>query len=47
MTSRTNHLDDKSIERAALVIGLAYALTTVHHIYGGLVDSAPNRCVFR
>jgi hypothetical protein len=43
MTSRTNQLDDKSIERAALVIGLAYALTTVHHIYGGLVDSAPNR----
>jgi hypothetical protein len=33
----------KLIERAALAIGLAYALTTVHHIYGGLVDSAPNR----
>jgi hypothetical protein len=31
------------IKRAALVIGLAYALTTVHHIYGGLVESAPNR----
>ena len=31
------------IERAAMAIGLAYALTTVHHIYGGLVDSAPNR----
>ncbi len=33
----------KLVERAALAIGLAYALTTVHHIYGGLVDSAPNR----
>jgi hypothetical protein len=33
----------KLIQRAALAIGLAYALTTVHHIYGGLVDSAPNR----
>ena len=33
----------KMIDRAALAIALAYALTTVHHIYGGLVDSAPNR----
>jgi hypothetical protein len=33
----------KLINRAALRIGLAYAVTTVHHIYGGLVDSAPNR----
>ena len=33
----------KLSERAVLAIGLAYALTTIHHIYGGLVDSAPNR----
>jgi hypothetical protein len=47
MTSRkpttTTATTAKLIERAALVIGLAYAVTTVHHIYGGLVDSAPNR----
>ena len=45
MTSRTpiTITDTKLIERAALAIGVAYALTTVHHIYGGLVDSAPNR----
>jgi len=36
-------LKPKLIDNAALRIGLAYALTTVHHIYGGLVDSAPNR----
>lgn len=29
--------------RTALAILAAYALTTVHHIYGGLVDGAPNR----
>jgi hypothetical protein len=27
----------------ALAIAGAYALTTIHHIYGGLVDRAPNR----
>ncbi len=45
MTSRkpTTTPTTKLIERAALVIGLAYTVTTVHHIYGGLVDSAPNR----
>ena len=42
-TTTTTTTTAKSIERAAVVIGLAYALTTVHHIYGGLVDSAPNR----
>ncbi|HKH37328.1 MAG TPA: hypothetical protein VKA82_09200 [Rubrobacter sp.] len=31
------------INRTALAILAAYALTTVHHIYGGLVDGAPNR----
>jgi hypothetical protein len=31
------------IDRAALAIVAAYALTTIHHIYGGLVDGAPNR----
>jgi hypothetical protein len=31
------------INRAALAILAAYALTTIHHIYGGLVDRAPNR----
>ena len=29
--------------RTAQAILAAYALTTVHHIYGGLVDGAPNR----
>jgi hypothetical protein len=29
--------------RTALAILAAYGLTTVHHIYGGLVDEAPNR----
>jgi hypothetical protein len=45
MTSRklTTTQTARLVERAALAIGLAYALTTVHHIYGGLVDSAPNR----
>src|SRR5215216_1793265 len=31
------------INRTALAILAAYALTTIHHIYGGLVDRAPNR----
>src|SRR5215218_8359271 len=31
------------INRTALAILAAYALTTVHHIYGGLVDGASNR----
>jgi hypothetical protein len=31
------------INKAALAILAAYALTTIHHIYGGLVDRAPNR----
>ena len=31
------------IDRATLAIVAAYALTTIHHIYGGLVDGAPNR----
>jgi hypothetical protein len=45
MTNRkpTKTPTPKLIERAALAIGLAYALTTIHHIYGGVVDSAPNR----
>jgi hypothetical protein len=29
--------------RTALAMLAAYGLTTVHHIYGGLVDDAPNR----
>ena len=29
--------------QTALAILAAYGLTTVHHIYGGLVDEAPNR----
>jgi hypothetical protein len=29
--------------RTALAILTAYGLTTVHHIYGGIVDGAPNR----
>jgi hypothetical protein len=39
MTSRklTTTQTARLVERAALAIGLAYALTTVHHIYGGLV----------
>jgi hypothetical protein len=45
MTNRkpTKTPTPKLIKRAALAIGLAYALTTIHHIYGGVVDSAPNR----
>lgn len=39
MTSRrpttTTTTTTKFTERAASAIGLAYALTTVHHIYGG------------
>ena len=35
----TRHL----VNRLALTILAAYALTTVHHIYGGLVDNAPDR----
>ena len=31
------------INRAALAILAAYALTSIHHIYGGLVDGASNR----
>jgi hypothetical protein len=31
------------INRSGLAILAAYALTTIHHIYGGLVDRAPNR----
>jgi hypothetical protein len=31
------------INRTALLILAAYSLTTIHHIYGGLVDGAPNR----
>jgi hypothetical protein len=31
------------INRTELAILAAYALTTVHHIYGGLVDGAPSR----
>ena len=42
-TNTSTTTSAKLIERAASAIGLAYALTTVHHIYGGLVDSAPNR----
>jgi hypothetical protein len=31
------------INGARLAILAAYALTSIHHIYGGLVDAAPNR----
>jgi hypothetical protein len=31
------------INRSALAILAAYALTTIHHVYGGLVDRASNR----
>lgn len=31
------------IDRTAVVLLSAYGLTTVHHVYGGLVDSASNR----
>lgn len=31
------------INRAALAILAAYGLTSIHHIYGGLVDGASNR----
>jgi hypothetical protein len=31
------------INRAALAILAAYGLTSIHHIYGGLVDGATNR----
>jgi hypothetical protein len=31
------------VTQNALAIAAAYALTTIHHIYGGLVDKAPNR----
>jgi len=31
------------VNRLALTILAAYALTTIHHIYGGLVDHAPDR----
>jgi len=31
------------INSAAQAILAAYALTTIHHIYGGLADRAPNR----
>ena len=31
------------INRSALTILAAYALTTIHHVYGGLVDRASNR----
>jgi hypothetical protein len=33
----------QSINRITLAILAAYTLTTIHHIYGGLVDRAPNR----
>jgi len=31
------------VNRTALSVLAAYALTTVHHVYGGIVDGAPNR----
>jgi hypothetical protein len=31
------------IGQAAVALLAAYALTTIHHVYGGLVDKAPNR----
>jgi hypothetical protein len=34
---------ERLVNRSALAILAAYGLTTVHHIYGGLVDGAPNR----
>jgi hypothetical protein len=37
--SSTNHL----IKRAVLAVSAAYALTFIHHVYGGLVDGDSNR----
>jgi hypothetical protein len=34
---------ERLVTRSALAILAAYGLTTVHHIYGGLVDGASNR----
>jgi hypothetical protein len=31
------------VTQNALAIAAAYVLTTIHHVYGGLVDKAPNR----
>ena len=31
------------VTQNALAIAAAYALTIIHHVYGGLVDKAPNR----
>src|SRR5260370_23939594 len=31
------------IGQAAVALLAAYALTTIHHVYGGVVDKAPNR----
>jgi hypothetical protein len=39
VTTNRNRL----VKRNALAIVAAYGLTTLHHIYGGLVDDAPNR----
>jgi hypothetical protein len=41
--NNVNRTTRQLINRAALAILAAYALTTIHHIYGGLVDRAPNR----
>ena len=41
--NNVNRTTGQSINRAALAILAAYALTTIHHIYGGFVDRAPNR----
>jgi len=42
-TNNVNRTTRQSINGAALAILAGYALTTIHHIYGGLVDRAPNR----
>jgi hypothetical protein len=42
MTTITDHTTSL-IGQAAVLLLAAYALTTIHHVYGGFVDKAPNR----
>ena len=41
--NNVNRTTRQLINTVALAILAAYALTTIHHIYGGLFDRAPNR----
>lgn len=41
MNSTQNSL--KRINQAGIALGIAFILTTIHHIYGGIVDDAINR----